>query len=218
MKNVCLTLLAVAALFTSACVSEASFVGSDVIASESRTITGFERITLNSVVDVNIVQGADFSVTARANDNLLNELETELRGSTLEIGLSPGNFRNITAEVDVVLPTLAAISITSTGNAAVGNFSNLTGFTVDISSTGTVSINNCTADQLTANLSSTGELKAFGLTSTNAEVNLTSTGSAELTITNSLTGSITGTGDISFRGNPNIDVTVTGTGEVVNAN
>ena len=61
-------------------------------------------------------------------------------------------------------------------------------------------------------------MEAFGLTATTAEVNTTSTGSAEVTVINSLIGSLTGTCDISFRGTPSVDVTVTGTGEVVDAN
>ena len=218
MKNILFALLAIATLFTSACVSEVSFVGSDVIASESRTVTGFDRITLTGTVDVNIIQGANLSVTVRANDNLLSEVETELRGSTLEVGLSPGNFRNVRAEVNVVLPTLAGVSTTSTGDATVENFTNLVGFSVDISSTGSVNIGNSTTDQLIANLSGTGDMEAFGLTASTAEVNTTSTGSAEVTVINSLTGSLTGTGDISFRGTPSVDVIVTGTGEVVDAN
>jgi hypothetical protein len=218
MKNLLLFSFAFTALFTSACVSEASFIGSDVIATDSRAVTGSDRISLNGIVDVNIIQGTDFSVTVRANDNIINEVETELRGSTLDIGLNSGNFRNITAAVEVVLPTLAGISLTSTGDATVSNFSGLTSFAVDISSTGTAIFSNSTTDQLTANLSGTGGLEAFGLTAAAAEVNTSSTGSAEVTVSNALTGSISGTGDISFRGSPTVEVTVSGTGEVIDAN
>lgn len=218
MKNLLLTLLAVVAISSSSCFSDNDLRGSTNIVSEIRTVTGFDRVLLFGVVDVNIIQGSDFSVTVRANDNLIQFVRTNLNGTTLDIGMATGNFRDINAEVDVVVPTLAGITLTSTGDALAENFSGQPGLTIDMSSTGSVSINNSSTDLLTANLSGTGDLQAFGLTATTAEVNTTGTGSAEVTVTTDLTGSITGTGDISFRGNPTVEVTVTGTGEVVDAN
>lgn len=218
MKNLLFSFLAIIAVSSYSCLPDNDLRGSNNIISEMRTVSGFDRVRLNGVVDVNIVRGADFSVTVSANDNLIRFVETELNGGTLEIGLASGNFRDINAEVDVVIPSLAGITVSSTGGAAVENFSNPSGLTVDMSSTGNVRFNNSNCEQLTANLSGTGDLEAFGLTATTAEVNTTSTGSAEVTVINSLTGSLTGTGDISFRGTPSVDVIVTGTGEVVDAN
>lgn len=219
MKNLLFTLLAITILFVSSCEEDSPFVGSDTIVTETRTVTGFDRILLTGVVDVNIVEGTNFSVTVRGNDNLLDQIETQLRDATLEIGLASGNFRNITADVDIVMPSLAGLELTATADAAAQNFSNLSALTVDISGTGSVSISNSSTDLLTANLSGTGDMNAFGLTATTAEVNTTGSGSAELTVTNSFEGTIAGTGDVRYRGFPrSLFFNITGSGELVDAN
>lgn len=218
MKNILIILLAVVAVSSSACFQDNSLRGSNNIVSEIRSVTDFDRVLVFGVVDANIVQGTDFSVTVQANDNLIRFVDTDLNGTTLEVGMATGNFRDINAEVEIVLPTLTGITVGSTGDALVENFSNLSGLSVDMSSTGNISINNSSCEELTANLSGTGELGAFSMTATTAEVNVSGTGGAEVTVSTALSGSIRGTGDIRFRGNPTLDVTVSGTGELIDAN
>jgi len=218
MKNLLFILLVFAAVFTSGCATDPALVGSDTIATEVRSLADFDRVSLNGVVDVNITQGTDFIVTVRANDNLLDRVETRLSGGNLEIGLTAGNFRNVNAGVDIVMPTLAGIAVSGTADAVAENFQSLTGLAVDISGTGVVNVRNGNTDLLTANISGTGELLAFSMTAATAEVNVSGTGGAEVTVSDALSGSITGTGNIRFRGNPTLNVSVTGTGELVDAN
>ncbi len=64
-------------------------------------------------------------------------------------------------------------------------------------------------------LSGTGSYRAFDLASTNAEVRLSGTGSAQVNVTGTLSGTLSGTGNIIYRGSPtSVDIDPTGTGDV----
>jgi hypothetical protein len=63
-------------------------------------------------------------------------------------------------------------------------------------------------------LSGTGSYRAFDLATTTADVTLSGTGSAEINVADTLTGTLSGTGDIIHRGSATVTVNDTGTGAV----
>jgi hypothetical protein len=69
---------------------------------------------------------------------------------------------------------------------------------------------------LDASLSGTGELQLGGLTARDVAVDVSGAGTVEVRATRSLDGSVTGTGTISYSGDPRtVTRSVTGTGAIV---
>jgi hypothetical protein len=60
-----------------------------------------------------------------------------------------------------------------------------------------------------------GDVDAFGLQSRDAVVRLTSSGSVKVHATSTLDVTLTGGGDVQYRGSPRVTKNVTGSGRVV---
>lgn len=72
-----------------------------------------------------------------------------------------------------------------------------------------------TAQKLRASISGSGELAATRLDVQDADVNVTGSGDAYVNVSGNLTGSVSGSGDIEYSGNPaNVNVSDTGSGRV----
>ena len=62
--------------------------GSGDIVKESRDVDGFDRIVVTGAGTVIITQGGSESLTIETDDNLMEYIETEVSGNTLEIGFT----------------------------------------------------------------------------------------------------------------------------------
>src|SRR5688572_29666659 len=59
--------------------------GSGTVKSETRDVAGFKAIKVRGAVNVEVSVQKDFSVSVEADDNLLENIKTEINGETLEI-------------------------------------------------------------------------------------------------------------------------------------
>ncbi len=72
-----------------------------------------------------------------------------------------------------------------------------------------------TAQQMRASVTGSGELAATRLDAQDAQVNVSGSGDAYVTVTGSLTGSVNGSGDLEYSGDPaSVDVSDNGSGRV----
>lgn len=71
---------------------------------------------------------------------------------------------------------------------------------------------------LKAELTSSGDISAFELGATNSVLHLTSFGNVETTTSDQLDIFIGGSGDVYYKGNPDIDSEITGSGQIYNRN
>ena len=72
-----------------------------------------------------------------------------------------------------------------------------------------------TAQRMGVSISGSGELEAAGLQAQDADVNLSGSGDAYVTVTGSLTGSVSGSGDLEYSGDPaGVDVSENGSGSI----
>ena len=64
--------------------------GSGDLITEVREVSGFDSIDLDGSGEVIITQGAGETLTVETDDNLMEHVETEVRGDTLHLGFKPG--------------------------------------------------------------------------------------------------------------------------------
>ena len=159
---------------------------------EERTATGFVEIASKSSVDVNLYTGKDYKVIVKADEKNLNKIVTEVRDGILHIE-GKGIIRAKGLTVDVYMPKLKAIAVTGSGD---------------------VKVNSGIASNLEIKISGSGDIDTRNYQV--EDINITSTGSGDskIWVTETLTGKLSGSGDILYKGNPKVSVNDTGSGDV----
>ncbi|MEM9932761.1 MAG: head GIN domain-containing protein [Bacteroidota bacterium] len=87
----------------------------------------------------------------------------------------------------------------------------------DISGSGFISLQGDVNEQ-DVRISGSGDYRAFDLLSREAEVRIQGSGSSRVFVSEFLRATVSGSGDIRYRGNPSVDISITGSGKVINDN
>ncbi len=191
--------------------------GSDNIISEAREVDAFESIQISSVINATITKGIqDLSISA--NDNIIALVQTEVRDNILYVDLEDGNYGEISVTANIVLPELIELTTIGVNTVHVDQFENLDQLELNIEGVGNIQMSG-SANEVIIDSSGASNLEAFNFTVTNCEINLTGVGNVQITVTEELSGALSGVGNILYKGSPEvIDVDVTGVGNVVNSN
>lgn len=219
----------------SACISidpdGPSIDGSGNVVSQSRSATGFDRISVEDDFDVVVTVGPEHSVQVTGDDNLLPHVRTELRGRTLHVE-TEGDL-DPTGEIRVAISTPTLVSLGSTGSSDVqaggirsssfdasvtgssdmiaqGDFGDLE---VSVSGSGSIRLEG-TADEIDAGVSGSGDLDLGQVVARRAAVHVSGSGSAAFHVSEALDADVSGSGDVRYAGNPRVESSVSGSGSV----
>ncbi|MCP4541983.1 MAG: DUF2807 domain-containing protein [Chloroflexi bacterium] len=232
-------LVSVMFLSTLACqVSGVGFTGvrgSGNVVEETRDVNGFTGVALAGSGELTIEVGETESLRIEAEDNLMEYLETEVRGGVLEIGVEdnvdlrprrPIQFYLTVKELDtivlsgsgdVIAPDLEAERFTTTisGSGRV-RMDKLDADTLDVtlSGSGDMDIADGQVTGQNINVSGSGRYTARNLESERAKVLLVGSGKATVRVSDHLRAIITGSGDVDYLGSPTVELSVTGSGDV----
>jgi drug/metabolite transporter (DMT)-like permease len=209
--------------------------GSGNMVTETRQVSGVDRVrsTINAIVQIQ--QGATEALTVSADDNLLPYLVTEVRGGELVIRWqSNTNIRTFRpVQVNLTVKDLAGVVTTSSGKIIVGPLT--TGdFNMNLSSSGDVEIQQIQAGRITAGLSSSGSVAIKGSANSlnlslsssgsfigsdlqvqQATVTVSSSGDAALWVTQSLQANISSSGNVTYYGNPSVRQNISSSGRLI---
>lgn len=195
--------------------------GDGNVIAEEIEIAGFSGIHASSGIDVNISEG-DFFVEVVADENLHEYITVERDGKMLKIGSERSIYRAKSRVVNVSLPELTSIRISSAGDVK-----GATGFTCDdleirISSAGDLDLEvdaadidlsisssgDChlrgSANSLDARLSSAGDLHAFDLPAEYVKVSVSSAGDARVWANKEIEMSASSAGNIYYKGDAEV--------------
>jgi hypothetical protein len=211
--------------------------GSGEIESETRQLDEFDAISIRYPGEFVVRQGKQLSVTIEAEDNLLPQLSTDIRGGTLVIENSEKNYSQRvkpTEDVKIVITVtdLSKIEFSAAGTLQVDGLKT-DSFELKISGAGDATINDLDADSLVVNLSGAGKVKLDGradnvrvhisgwgdcaaadLQTKTAEVQISGAGTATLRVEEDLTARISGAGTVNYYGSPTVHQTISGAGAV----
>ena len=208
--------------------------GNGNVTDEVFDFTDFSEIEVDGVGDVFIEVGEVESVIIRTDENLQERMKAELRGDTLYIGQQDGNNVMNSSEITFLITVveLNSVVVSGAGNLTIDGIEgdslelDLNGATdttlrdidvdslsIEISGAGGASASG-QAESLTVDIRGVGEFSGFDLITDTAEITISGAGSAEVNVNDALTGSISGVGDLSYRGNPSVDVEQDGLGDV----
>lgn len=102
---------------------------------------GFDRLEISHAFSAEITQGRQYEIEIRLDDNLEDELEVLLSGSTLKISLQPNrtyNFNDVTLEVTITMPDLRGIQLSGASHADLAGFSSIERLSLEVSGASTI--------------------------------------------------------------------------------
>jgi hypothetical protein len=209
--------------------------GSGNVVTEDRNVSGFTGIDLASIGNAVIEIGQDEGLSIQAEDNLMQYIQTEVRGNTLEIRnqnnlnfqpreqiiytITVANLEELTISGlgSVDAPDLQAdnfqINISGGGDVEISSLEAST-LDVDISGLGNLFIRSGQVNQQDVHISGSGDFRALDMQSQRARVQISGLGSSSLWVTTDLEVNISGGGSVRYKGNPTVQEELSGLGRV----
>ncbi len=238
-KKVRFGFILILALLLTSCYYENSsrsrIEASGPVRTETLEIDDFEGLNLANSADVFLRPGTKQEVVVRGQENIINNLSTEVSSGILKIRNRRPVWRRYDLEIEITVPTLRLIKLSGSGDIVTEQaFEDLDDLEVIISGSGSITAN-CEAEnlesvisgsgridldgkarQLDCRVTGSGSIHAYDLETKYATVVVSGSGSAKINTTKELDVRISGSGSVAYKGNPRVDKKISGSGGVYN--
>ena len=224
------------ALLAASCVVK-TIEGSGDIDTETRSVSGFDRIDLSHMGEVHLTQGDTEGLTVRADDNLLEYIVTEVQGGTLRLGVTREAAMAILRPTEPIVFEVAFRELSGLAVSGSGSFEadslETESLHMAISGSGNIAISDLIAGDLSTDISGSGKVKLKGeassqsiavsgsgryysldLATKDARVAVSGSGLVELHASDHLSVGISGSGSVRYAGEPTIDDDISGSGSL----
>lgn len=163
-------------------------------------LAAFKKIKLEGAFDIETKNGPQSDIIVTGDDNLIELVECSVSGDTLTVKTSTGYSTSHPLKVAVTLPDLQALSISGSGKAKVNGLSAQdAAFSIDGS--GDILVTG-TAKSASGSIEGSGDIDLSGLAAQKASASIDGSGTIRVNATDSVSASISGSGEILYRGAP----------------
>ena len=211
-------------------------VGDGDAKTQERSVGPFSQVVNASPLDVELTAdaGAEAKLTVTCDGNLHEFIETALDGDVLSIKVGGRLKAKTRCVVEAAVPELSAVEVDGSGDLQVtgpapklsalatrgsGDLfaEQLSAPKIRASTSGSGSLKlGGTTDQVELSSSGSGDIEARALESRTAQASTSGSGAIELTVTETIEGQTSGSGDIVVYGDPSgRTVASSGSGEVI---
>ena len=199
-------------------------------------VSGFTGIRLNIAAEAVVTPGNSFRVQVEAEDNLLDEITTEVHGRVLRIGSRKCLKSNIKIRILVTLPELNELEINGTGDIVLPDTFQVDKIALEINGSGNIN-GRLIAAKIQSTIHGSGDIRLSGsanehdirimgsgdvfaadLPCNASEIKVNGSGDVYVYAINELDAHINGTGNVHYKGKPSVSVKINGTGKVVDEN
>jgi len=206
--------------------------GSGDLVTESRDLGEFTQIETRGSWDVDITIGSPQSVRITFDDNLIDFVQTEVHGKTLDIFCDESISSRRNCRLEIVVEELSSFSSSGSGDISVDGLGKKP-FEFDLSGSGDffiggepekldVSLTGSgdgyaegSTEELEIRVSGSGDLDFRDMLAAESYVRISGSGDVKVYVTESLDGRVSGSGDITYYGNPeHIKTRVSGSGDI----
>jgi hypothetical protein len=209
--------------------------GAGDVVDEKRAISNYSEVTLAGIGNLVIEEAETEGLVIHAEENLIQYIRAEVNQNRLVIGVQPGitlqPSKPITYRVRV--KKIEGIHLTGSGSIEANGL-NARKLTVDMGGSGHIKILKLDANGVTTQLTGSGDVELAGdveeqaltisgagaykapkLHSGIAKVKISGSGSAIVMVTNRLDIDISGSGAVHYKGDPEVNQNISGSGQVV---
>lgn len=155
--------------------------GSGQVSEEARQVSGITGVKLATMGKLSIELGEEETLRIEAEDNLLEYIETDVRGGTLIIKTRDGVSLRKSRPINYYLTVkeLDEILISSSGDVEAPDLE-AKRFSVTITSSGDLVMGDLDTDRLEVRISSSGDMQMGELSANRVEVHISSSGSVDI--------------------------------------
>lgn len=178
-----------------------------------RDVKDFHAIDNQAVCNMDITVGQPFKVVVEGDESIIPEVSTEVKDGALVINLDRNISTNQPIRLIISMPKLDKYTNSGVGKATITNLHE-SFFTVKQSGAGSLSADG-EADMVDVTMSGVGNADLSALKAKAVTALLSGTGSAKVFASQSLTGTVSGIGKLTYSGNPpKVQKSVTGLGSI----
>lgn len=223
-------------ILSMALISTLAYAGEFI--SQTREVSGFDKIEVNGAYDLYITQGQEYSLRIEAEPEIQEKIKTEVKDGQLRIThkkhkIQIGIFKSKARKIYVTLPELKELCINGSSDVIgqnkfkAGNLSLVVNGSGDIDleleasdvstsirGSGDIKLKG-SADNFDISIAGSGDVSAYDLASQKTTVNIKGAGDCKVNAGQELTVNISGSGDVSYQGNPKVVMkNVSGVGSI----
>ncbi|MBL7129040.1 MAG: DUF2807 domain-containing protein [Ignavibacteria bacterium] len=176
-------------------------------------IEPFSGISLNIHADVYLSQGETHNVRIEAEEDVKNKIITEVEDNVLIIKCDKSLHSSKDINIYITMKELKLIEVNGSGDIVCQDSFNTDNIAIEINGSGDISLSG-RAENQAIEINGSGDIKSFGMLSTNCAIDIRGSGDCEVNVENSLVVSISGSGDVIYKGSPVIETEIDGSGSV----
>jgi hypothetical protein len=173
--------------------------GNGPVVTRSIELSSFSKIVHTGVADYYITIGTPQSVVLKAQQNIIDVMTWEVADHSLKVGLQEHVSIETHNEIrfDITVPSISNVELTGVGDFLLSG-----------------------PDQgeLTITLNGVGNIESYELKADTCNIMLTGVGNCKVFVSNLLSGTLSGVGNVYYKGNPSINLNVTGVGRLIDSN
>ena len=233
MKKVAILL---ASFLTLAFASCKKINGDGPVVNETRAITGFRSIHSGISGDVYFTQDSVYGVEIRAQQNILDIIDTRVSNGELKIDFSHNHNvgRHDRIAIYVAAPDIDALTLSGSGTMTASRGIRTGNLSLRISGSGTMQLQDVTAGNVSCRISGSGDISIGAGKAQNEAVEISGSGSVDALnmeaadVTTQTTGSgttrifatdklnvrISGSGNVIYKGHPQVTTSISGSGKL----
>lgn len=203
---------------------------------ETRNVSDFKEVSFGISGNLYIKIGTPFSVVLEGDKDYIEDIETYVRDGKLIIRKESNMFfSNGKVDCYITMPSIKGLGVSGSGMAKIENSVEADGFSLSVSGSGKVYVNDLSADSFDCSISGSGDVNIEGKGTAdngkitisgsgdykgadfeidNLTVNISGSGSCDCRAGDSLTARISGSGNVYYSGSPRIDSRASGSGHV----
>jgi hypothetical protein len=186
--------------------------GDGPVQSETRKADAFTRIAVSGGIGVTVRTGPSYALEVSAQENILPVIATDVEGDTLRIRSTESYSTSEGVEVAVATPALVGISMSG---GSQGRMEGLDAERLDIELSGGASLTATgTATSVALNMTGGSRASLENLTATTITLDLSGGTTATVQASDRVSGSASGGSRVAVLGDPQLNVEVSGGGEV----
>ena len=156
--------------------------GNGDVATETRSVSGFNKVENEGQFDVYIIQSDEYSVTIEAESNLIGRIRTRMNGSILEIDTKDNLKPSSPMKLYIYTPDMNGVKLSGSGIIDLGEV---------------------ITDELDVRLSGSGDIRG-SVDADDVYIGISGSGTANLSMyCNTIETDVSGSGDMYFNGMAN---------------
>ncbi|WP_246277532.1 head GIN domain-containing protein [Winogradskyella ursingii] len=195
----------------------------------------YQGLRASGPMHIKLVSGSEGEITIKGDSNLMEYLITEVQNNILVVKTEDGYNLGPTDKIFVTVPyeTINSITLAGSGDITSKEIITSNDFKISLSGSGDIELNiesstidssiagsgnielNGATNQLHTKVTGSGNFNGNGLKTSDVDASISGSGNINVTCIGQLKARVTGSGNITYKGNPqSTDTKVTGSGNI----